>query len=38
MKSIDKYLMSRQIGQGQYGKVYEAINNITHEVFAIKVS
>ncbi|KAM3135315.1 hypothetical protein pb186bvf_012613 [Paramecium bursaria] len=36
-KTIDKYILNRPVGQGQYGKVYEGYNMITKEIVAIKV-
>ncbi|CAD8171688.1 unnamed protein product [Paramecium octaurelia] len=37
MKTIDKYTLLNQIGQGQYGKVYKANKHNTQEYYAIKV-
>ncbi|CAD8082614.1 unnamed protein product [Paramecium sonneborni] len=37
MKTIDKYTLLTQIGQGQYGKVYKANKHNTQEFYAIKV-
>lgn len=36
-KTIDKYILNKPVGQGQYGKVYEGYNMITKEIVAIKV-
>lgn len=38
-KKVSKFIVdfSKELGVGQYGRVYEAVNSETHEVIAVKI-
>jgi serine/threonine protein kinase len=36
-KQVGKYILSKQIGEGMYGKVYKGVDNDTGTTVAIKM-
>ena len=36
-RKIDKYTLEKEIGGGQFGKVFRAIDEQTNQVFAVKI-
>ena len=36
-KIIENYTLCEVLGEGSFGKVYQGLNNLTNELYAIKV-